>query len=130
MLVRLQQIVGNGQGSQAGPREPDAVTPVPWAFDAGFTCAPEDCATLAQALEAGLRKAAQAAPKSVSITERFGTSVSYLKDVQPVLDRYCGRCHQGEGEARKRLDLTLRGYEPYKTLIGHPGWGQTNAVPE
>jgi len=50
--------------------------------------------------------------------------------VQPVLDRYCGKCHQGEGRARKKLDLTLRGYEPYLTLVGRPGWGRTNAVPE
>jgi len=119
----------------AGPSKavqgvPDAITPVPWAYDTGFTCAPEGCATLAQALDAGLRKAAQAAQPKTAYTERFGTSVSYLKDVQPVLDRYCGKCHQGEGEARKKLDLTLRGYEPYMTLIGKPGWGRTNSVPE
>jgi hypothetical protein len=120
-----------GKGPSTAVRSaPDAITPVPWAHDAGFTCAPEGCATLAQALESGARKTAQADPKKVAAAERFGTSVSYLKDVQPVLDRYCGKCHQGEGEARKKLDLTLRGYEPYKTLIGHPGWGRTNAVPE
>jgi hypothetical protein len=119
----------------AGPSKavrgaPDAITPVPWAFDDGFSCAPDGCATLAQALEAGARKAARAAPRNISATARFGTSVGYLKDVQPVLDRYCGTCHQGEGEARKKLDLTLRGYEPYLTLVGRPGWGRTNAVPE
>ena len=54
----------------------------------------------------------------------WGTqSISYTRFVQPVLDKYCGRCHQGSGEARKKLDLTLRpGYrmfkEPYVTLVG------------
>lgn len=56
------------------------------------------------------------------------TTVSYPRYVQPVLDRYCGKCHQGEGEARKTLDLTERPSspvftEPYLTLIGRPSWG-------
>ncbi len=50
-------------------------------------------------------------------------SISYTRFVQPVLDEYCGKCHQGDGEARKKLDLTLRpGFrmfkEPYVTLVG------------
>jgi hypothetical protein len=50
-------------------------------------------------------------------------SIAYERFVQPVLDRYCGQCHQGEGEAREKLDLTLRpGHyifkEPYVTLVG------------
>jgi hypothetical protein len=41
-----------------------------------------------------------------------------------VLDRYCGKCHQGDGEARKDLDLTLRSgkgpfREPYLSLVGY-----------
>jgi len=109
---------------------PDKVTPVPWAFDTGFAVAPEGCATLEQASECAAKAAAKAEPKRVAYTERFGTSIGYLKDVQPVLDRFCGKCHEGDGEGRKTLDLTLRGYEPYTTLIGRPGWGRTNAVPE
>ena len=124
---RAPQQGGAPAAVQSGP---DTITPVPWAYDAGFTCAPQGCATLAQALESGLRAAAQADALKVAHTARFGTSVSYLKDVQPVLDRYCGKCHEGAGEARKTFDLTLRGYEPYTTLIGRPGWGRTNAVPE
>ncbi|MBL7152324.1 MAG: hypothetical protein ISS79_01300 [Phycisphaerae bacterium] len=50
-------------------------------------------------------------------------SISYTRFVQPVLDKYCGKCHQGDGEGRENLDLTLRpGYrmfnEPYVTLVG------------
>ncbi|KKK94851.1 hypothetical protein LCGC14_2678690, partial [marine sediment metagenome] len=42
-------------------------------------------------------------------------SVGYERYVQPVLDKYCGECHQGEGEARETLDLTLRpGYLIFK----------------
>ena len=62
-----------------------------------------------------------------------GTSVSYERFCQPVLDKHCGACHQGSGKARAKLDLTLRGgvpekgiddpkllpfKEPYLTLVG------------
>jgi hypothetical protein len=54
-------------------------------------------------------------------------TIGYERFVQPVLDRYCGKCHQGGGEARKKLDLTLRpAYEfvnePYLTLVGPAIW--------
>ena len=110
-------------------RPPDAITPVPWAYDAGFTVAPDGCETLEQALVVGAQAAARADSSKVARTARFGTAVGYLKDVQPVLDRYCGKCHEGEGKAREKLDLTLRGYEPYTTLIGKPGWGSAYAEP-
>ena len=60
-------------------------------------------------------------------------SIGYERFVQPVLDKYCGKCHQGDGKARKKLDLTLRDSnlkdpvypklppqfkEPYITLVG------------
>jgi hypothetical protein len=62
-------------------------------------------------------------------------TISYPRYVQPVLDKYCGQCHQGEGEARKVLDLTLRPSqpvfpEPYLTLIGRPTWGAPYRAPE
>ncbi|KPK43124.1 MAG: hypothetical protein AMK72_13725 [Planctomycetes bacterium SM23_25] len=59
----------------------------------------------------------------------WGTdSISYGRMVQPVLDRYCGTCHQGDGKGRKKLDLTLRPgtgifAEPYLTLVGPVGFG-------
>jgi hypothetical protein len=62
-----------------------------------------------------------------------GESIGYQRFVQPVLNQYCGSCHQGDGEARAKLDLTLRDSalrdpvhpnlppqfkEPYVTLVG------------
>jgi hydrazine synthase alpha subunit-like protein len=58
----------------------------------------------------------------------WGTqSISFERFVQPVLDKYCGDCHQGEGEGREALDLTSRPgvnifKEPYLTLVGTAGW--------
>jgi hypothetical protein len=50
-------------------------------------------------------------------------SLGYQRDIQPILDRYCGRCHQGRGEGRRDYDLTFRPSpdfgtfpEPYVTL--------------
>jgi hypothetical protein len=62
-------------------------------------------------------------------------TVSYLRYVQPILDQYCGECHQGDGGAKAILDLTLRpGYlmfnEPYVTLTGKPTWGQPYKQPD
>ena len=60
-------------------------------------------------------------------------SIGYGRFVQPVLDRYCGKCHQGDGNARRKLDLTFRDSdlqdpvfpdlppqfkEPYVSLVG------------
>lgn len=56
-------------------------------------------------------------------------SISYERYVQPTLDKHCGSCHAGDGEARKIFDTTLRpGFihfkEPYITLIGNPAWAR------
>ena len=59
----------------------------------------------------------------------WGTeSIGYERFVQPVLDKYCGKCHQGKGKGRKKFDMTLRPAhgpfkEPYLTLVGPAGWG-------
>ena len=45
--------------------------------------------------------------------------MSYPRYVQPVLDRYCGKCHQGDGEGRKTLDLTDR--------PGHLGFSEVSS---
>ena len=65
-------------------------------------------------------------------------SISYLRFAQPILDKHCGGCHQGDKnpKARKTFDMTLRGgvpeggiedpellpfKEPYLTMMG-PAW--------
>ena len=55
-------------------------------------------------------------------------TVSYDRYVQPVLDKYCAKCHQGDGEAVKTFDQTPRpgflGFaEPYYVMTGRPSWG-------
>ncbi len=74
-------------------------------------------------------------PRKITPPPWGDDTVSYDRYVQPVLDRHCGDCHQGEGEARDTLDLTRRpGYgifdEPYVTLIGNPTWGAPYVKPE
>lgn len=62
----------------------------------------------------------------------WGTaSIGYERLVQPVLDRYCGRCHAGEAEGKSKPNLALRRgdgvfKEPYLTLIGPIGFGLNN----
>ncbi|NLH16330.1 MAG: hypothetical protein GX455_07115, partial [Phycisphaerae bacterium] len=75
------------------------------------------------------------APQSITPPPWTDTTVSYPRYVQPVLDRYCGKCHQGDGEARKTFDLTERPSspiftEPYLTLIGRPTWGSPYTIPD
>ncbi len=55
--------------------------------------------------------------------------------VRPVLDGYCGECHQGDGKARKTLDFTPKpgqlGFdESYWLLTGQPAWGAAYVMPE
>jgi len=63
----------------------------------------------------------------------WGTeSISYERFAQPVLDRYCVKCHAGTAEASAEPNLVLRpGHsvfkEPYLTLVGSAGWG--NPIP-
>jgi len=73
-------------------------------------------------------------PSSITPPSWGEDTVSYTRYVQPVLDRYCGKCHQGNGKGRKRLDLTRRpGFrlfdEPYVTLTGKPTWGKAYRAP-
>jgi hypothetical protein len=73
-------------------------------------------------------------PQTITPPPWGDDTVGYMRYVQPVLDRYCGKCHQGDGEGRKTFDLTVRpGFlmfqEPYVTLIGRPSWGQPYQPP-
>jgi hypothetical protein len=68
-------------------------------------------------------------PRHITPPPWSDDTVSYPRYVQPVLDRYCGKCHEGSGEARKVVDLSVRPAfhifcEPYLLLIGRPTWGQ------
>ncbi|MHC4176382.1 MAG: LamG-like jellyroll fold domain-containing protein [Planctomycetota bacterium] len=79
--------------------------------------------------------AARREPPEITPPPWGDDTVGYTRYVQPVLDKYCGECHQGDGEARETLDLTLRpGWlmfnEPYVTLTGKPSWGQPYRRPE
>ncbi len=74
--------------------------------------------------------AARRAPTPLSPPPWGAETIGYERFVQPVLDRHCGKCHQGDGAGRKKLDLTLRPAtgafalfkEPYLTLIGSAAW--------
>ena len=72
--------------------------------------------------------ALQQPPRNIEPPPWSDTTVSYDRYVQPVLDQYCGKCHQGDGDGRDEFDLTRRpGFlmfdEPYVTLTGKPTWG-------
>ena len=74
-------------------------------------------------------KALRRAPSPITPVPWEDNSVSFERYVQPVLDKYCGKCHQDPAnDAYKAINLTLRpGFlsfnEPYITLTGRPTWG-------
>ncbi|HPC18207.1 MAG TPA: hypothetical protein P5318_10045 [Candidatus Hydrogenedentes bacterium] len=79
--------------------------------------------------------AGSAPPRAIEPPPWPDTTVSYARYVRPVLDRYCSRCHEGDGEGRKTFDMTERPSppvfsEPYMTLIGRPTWGAPYTPPE
>jgi hypothetical protein len=62
-------------------------------------------------------------------------TVSYPRYVRPLLDAYCSKCHEGNGEARKTVDFTPRpgllGFdESYTLLLGRPSWAEPYQQPE
>ena len=75
------------------------------------------------------------APRRITPPPWGRSSVSYPRFVKPVLARYCGKCHMGEGKGRKKLDLTARpGFlifeQPYVILTGRPSWGRAYRRPD
>ena len=61
---------------------------------------------------------AKAAPDTIEPPPWGVHSLSYVKHVQPIFDRACAECHQGDGQAVAKLDLTLR-----PDPIGERRWG-------
>lgn len=87
----------------------------------------------AATVTAGARALAQP-PRHITPPPWPDTTVSYPRYVRPVLDEYCAKCHEGNGEGRKTLDLTARPGkldfdEVYWLLIGNPTWGQPYVQP-
>jgi hypothetical protein len=62
-------------------------------------------------------------------------SVSYDRYVMPVIDKYCAKCHRGDGKGRKKLDMTPKpgflGFdETYWLFTGRPAWGRPYVPPK
>lgn len=72
-------------------------------------------------------------PSSITPPAWDDISISYERYVQPTLDKQCGKCHSGDGKAKKIFDTTLRpGFlhfkEPYITLVGNPAWSRPQQI--
>jgi hypothetical protein len=62
-------------------------------------------------------------------------SVSWARYVRPVLDKYCAKCHTGDGKGRAKVDMTPRpghlGFdETYWLFTGRPAWGKAYKMPQ
>jgi hypothetical protein len=83
---------------------------------------------------AGRPAALGRAPSRITPPPWGDESVSYMRFVQPVLNKYCVECHQGSGPAKAEPDLTFRGdglfKEPYVLLLGNPSWGAAYQPPK
>jgi hypothetical protein len=80
-------------------------------------------------------QALRSGPRAIEPPPWTDRTVSFERYVRPVLDRYCGECHQGESEGRKVFDMTPRtGFlffdETYLILTGRPSWGAAYQRPE
>lgn len=74
-------------------------------------------------------------PRAITPPPWPDDTVSFPRYVQPVLDRYCVKCHAGSGPGQAPPDLTFRPgdevfTEPYLTLIGRPTWGAPYQAPK
>ncbi|MGA2257649.1 MAG: hypothetical protein ABSG53_23560, partial [Thermoguttaceae bacterium] len=68
------------------------------------------------------------APTQLSPPSWGTESISYERFCQPVLDRYCVKCHKDGSQRSAEPNLALRPginvfKEPYLTLVGPAGWG-------
>ncbi len=74
-------------------------------------------------------------PRTITPPPWRDETVSFPRYVQPVLDKYCVKCHAGSGPGQAPPDLTFRPgpevfSEPYLTLIGRPTWGAPYQAPQ
>jgi hypothetical protein len=74
-------------------------------------------------------------PSKITAPPWGADTVGYERYVRPVLDKYCGKCHQGEGKGRKKVDMTPRrgrlGFdETYWLFTGNPAWGRAYRMPK
>ena len=74
-------------------------------------------------------------PRKITPPPWGSDTVSYLRYVRPLLDKYCGKCHMGDGTAKHDFDLTARpgllGFdEPYLIMTGRPTWGRAYQRPK
>jgi hypothetical protein len=74
-------------------------------------------------------------PKQITPPPWKPDTVSWSRYVRPVLNKYCGKCHMGDGEGRETLDLTPRdgflGFdETYRLFTGRPSWGRRYEIPD
>lgn len=83
---------------------------------------------------AGPAMALARVPSRITPSPWGDESISYMRFVQPVLDRYCVECHGAGGKTRAAPDLTFHGdglfKEPYVLLLGNPSWGAAYHLPK
>ncbi len=58
--------------------------------------------------QARIATAFRKGPASITPPPWGKETVGYLRFAQPLLDKHCGKCHQGKGKAVAKLNLTLR----------------------
>jgi len=83
----------------------------------------------------GLYAAIRRTPSDITPPPWGQDTVSYARYVRPVLDRYCAKCHEGDGKGRSKVDFTPRpgflGFdETYWLFTGRPAWGKAYAMPK
>jgi len=75
------------------------------------------------------------APRQITPPPWGDESISYPRFVRPVLDQYCAKCHEGDGEGRAVVDFTPRPGildfdETYVLFTGYPSWGTPYQKPD
>ncbi|MHC5056936.1 MAG: LamG-like jellyroll fold domain-containing protein [Planctomycetota bacterium] len=75
------------------------------------------------------------APSRITTPPWGEDTVSWARYVRPVLDRYCAKCHQGDGKGKAKVDMTPRrghlGFdETYWLFTGKPAWGKRYRMPK